>query len=247
MASKDIAAAVGEVFEAVLADIADSDDAAEIMKETMPKLLEAINEALAAHKQKTSERSAANKAKRDAGLGQPLNSFLLYSASVREDVAATLGDAPKQTDVAKAIGEMWKELGDDEKKPYEDEAKRLRADYNKRMAAAGFATSGKTSKSMASMDDAELAVEFLLRSEEAIKRSRETKAVVLYNISTHRYHGDGKKMRAKYEIDDELHLAHVSATKLAEIVEAIEANTVEPEKKPMVVVKSKAVVKRKAK
>lgn len=60
-------------------------------------------------------------------------SYFLFGDSVRE---ATKLEHPKAkiTEIARIIGAKWKELSDDEKRPFADEAKRLKALYNEEMA-----------------------------------------------------------------------------------------------------------------
>jgi len=84
----------------------------------------------------------AKKAAKDPNAPKrPKNGFMLFSDEVRSDVKAELEadrENPdvkiRQADVAKRIGEMWKELGEDEKAPYEQQAAISKEEYSRAKA-----------------------------------------------------------------------------------------------------------------
>merc|ERR1712130_674975 len=64
---------------------------------------------------------------------RPLTSYFLYAKDVR---AATKQEFPEMaiTDIAKEISKKWKVLTEDEKKPFNDEAARLKEQYKADMS-----------------------------------------------------------------------------------------------------------------
>lgn len=72
---------------------------------------------------------------------RPKNGFMLFSDEVRTEVKAELEAARenpevkiRQADVAKRMGEMWKELGEDDKAPYEQQAAIANEEYSRAKA-----------------------------------------------------------------------------------------------------------------
>jgi hypothetical protein len=61
---------------------------------------------------------------------KPLSSYFLYAQSVREQTKAEFPNV-NITEIAKEISKKWKLLSEDEKKPYNEEAARLKEEYNK--------------------------------------------------------------------------------------------------------------------
>lgn len=72
---------------------------------------------------------------------RPKNGFMLFSDEVRGDVKAEL-EAERENpdikirmaDIARKIGEMWKEMGADDKAPYEQQAAIAKEDYTRAKA-----------------------------------------------------------------------------------------------------------------
>jgi len=72
-----------------------------------------------------------------ASLEQPKKAptgYWLFLGDHREEIVKTLGTA-KGSAVSKKGGEMWKALGEAEKKPYEDKAKEMKAKYDEDLKA----------------------------------------------------------------------------------------------------------------
>ena len=65
---------------------------------------------------------------------RPLSAYMIFSADHRATVAAELAGQPV-TAVAKALGARWKELDADGKKPFEERAAELKAEYVRAMEA----------------------------------------------------------------------------------------------------------------
>ena len=62
------------------------------------------------------------------------NAFMLFSAAKRADIKEANPDM-KSTDISKQLGVLWKELSDDDKKPFELMAASEKEAYDKAMAA----------------------------------------------------------------------------------------------------------------
>ncbi|WPT14159.1 FACT complex subunit SSRP1 [Picochlorum sp. SENEW3] len=106
--------------------LSDEEGAPDVVPETKPKRSKPVSEREGGKKKrKKKDKNAPKKA---------LSAFMCFSNSVREKVKE---DNPgiAFTDVAKRIGEMWKELSDADKAPYEAMANEDKERYAKEMAA----------------------------------------------------------------------------------------------------------------
>lgn len=75
--------------------------------------------------------SDSNKPKR------PPTAFFLFMDDFRKEYKEAHPDSKGVTGVAKEAGEKWKNMTDEEKKPYLDKAAELKADYSKAMEGNG--------------------------------------------------------------------------------------------------------------
>jgi len=57
---------------------------------------------------------------------RPMSAFMLFAADRRAEVQKT---TTKVTDVLKVIGQMWKEVSEADKQPFQEEAARLKSEY----------------------------------------------------------------------------------------------------------------------
>jgi len=62
---------------------------------------------------------------------RPLSAFFIYSNSVRSQVQAEVGT--KMSAVGKKIGQMWKELSDEAKAPFQQQAAEAKAEYAQKL------------------------------------------------------------------------------------------------------------------
>jgi hypothetical protein len=90
-------------------------------------------------KQPFVEQSDADKASkkpaREAGKPKrPPTSYLIFTNAMRGQAKADNPDL-KMTDLSKVMGTMWRELSDEEKRPYEEQAKAAKASYEKEVAS----------------------------------------------------------------------------------------------------------------
>lgn len=63
---------------------------------------------------------------------RPPSAYFLWLSAKREDIAKSLGTG-KGPEVSKEAGKLWKQLTEEEKKPFEVQAKALRSEYDKKM------------------------------------------------------------------------------------------------------------------
>ena len=63
---------------------------------------------------------------------RPPTSYFLWLSENREEIAKSLGTG-KGPSVSKKAGELWRQLTEDEKKPFEVQAKQLKSEYEKKM------------------------------------------------------------------------------------------------------------------
>eukprot|EP00486_Rosalina_sp_Unknown_P010285 CAMPEP_0201591748 /NCGR_PEP_ID=MMETSP0190_2-20130828/189834_1 /ASSEMBLY_ACC=CAM_ASM_000263 /TAXON_ID=37353 /ORGANISM="Rosalina sp." /LENGTH=218 /DNA_ID=CAMNT_0048050209 /DNA_START=1573 /DNA_END=2229 /DNA_ORIENTATION=+ len=76
--------------------------------------------------------SMPRKPKDDKCPKRPLTSYFLYAKAVREETKTEFPNKPI-TEIATEISKKWKLLSEEEKKPYNDEAARLKEQYKKDM------------------------------------------------------------------------------------------------------------------
>lgn len=81
--------------------------------------------------------ASTSKKKKDPNAPKkPLTSYILFSNEVRKDVEKKLnrkGKDFKTTDITRKIGEMWRGLSENDKKPYKDKAEKDKKRYKKEM------------------------------------------------------------------------------------------------------------------
>lgn len=65
---------------------------------------------------------------------RPASAYFLYLKDVRPDVVESLGTS-SITEVGKKIGEMWRDLDEEEKSEYKTSAEELQAEYKENLAA----------------------------------------------------------------------------------------------------------------
>eukprot|EP00475_Leptophrys_vorax_P006798 TRINITY_DN14248_c1_g1_i1.p1 TRINITY_DN14248_c1_g1~~TRINITY_DN14248_c1_g1_i1.p1 ORF type:complete len:261 (+),score=87.59 TRINITY_DN14248_c1_g1_i1:84-785(+) len=81
---------------------------------------------------KASKRTAKEKAE-DGKPKRPPTSYLIFTNAMRAQAKADNPDL-KMTELSKVMGSMWRDLTDEEKRPYEEQAKAAKAKYDKDLA-----------------------------------------------------------------------------------------------------------------
>jgi len=66
---------------------------------------------------------------------RPQTAFFVFSAKHRDEVKGELGDGARVGDIAKELGRRWKDLTDEDKIEYSQEAERQKVEYDKKMKA----------------------------------------------------------------------------------------------------------------
>lgn len=82
---------------------------------------------------KPAARAKKPAAKKHAGEKRPLNAYMLFCQEKRPEHKEENPEIDA-TDMAIALGEMWKALPDEEKKPYRDAAMRNMKKWNEKHA-----------------------------------------------------------------------------------------------------------------
>jgi len=93
-------------------------------------------EALTAWKQAaklTADKKAGKKPKDPNAPKKPATAYFLFAAGIRKEVSEANPEM-KITEIAKLIGQKWKETSDAAKKPFQEEAVRLKEAHKERMA-----------------------------------------------------------------------------------------------------------------
>jgi len=79
-------------------------------------------------------KRGAKKRKKDPDAPKrPPSAFFVFSSKHREAVKKELGEGVRVGDIARRLGEKWKELADEDKTEYNEEAARQKVDYDKAM------------------------------------------------------------------------------------------------------------------
>merc|ERR1712212_1427663 len=78
-------------------------------------------------------KKAAKRKKDPNAPKRPQTAFFVFSTKHREEVKKELGEGVRVGDIAKRLGEKWKELTDEDKTEYNEEAARQKVDYDKAM------------------------------------------------------------------------------------------------------------------
>ncbi|KAJ3047977.1 hypothetical protein HK097_010995, partial [Rhizophlyctis rosea] len=84
--------------------------------------------------QATPSTGKAKKTKDPNAPKQPLTSYILYCQDIREQVRAEHPEF-SQTEIAREMGRRWKEISEEEKRPYDEKALRKREEYNHALVA----------------------------------------------------------------------------------------------------------------
>ncbi|KAG4301479.1 hypothetical protein PCK1_002405 [Pneumocystis canis] len=66
---------------------------------------------------------------------RPLSAYLSFQLKTRQAVKDSLGENATQKEILSEIAERWSKLNDNEKKPFEEEARKAREQYEKEMTA----------------------------------------------------------------------------------------------------------------
>ncbi|KTW31321.1 uncharacterized protein T551_01393 [Pneumocystis jirovecii RU7] len=66
---------------------------------------------------------------------RPLSAYLSFQLKTRQAVKDSLGESATQKEILSEIAERWSKLNDDERKPFEEEARKAREQYDKEMTA----------------------------------------------------------------------------------------------------------------
>ena len=75
---------------------------------------------------------------KDDKIKRPLSAYMFFSTENREKVMKEFKFDKKQIgDIAKKLGEQWKKMGDKEKAPYNEKAKKAKAAYDAAKAKGG--------------------------------------------------------------------------------------------------------------
>lgn len=78
--------------------------------------------------QEKEENNGAKSTKKEEHIKRPMNSFMVWSRMKRQQLAQ---ENPKMhnSEISRRLGLEWKQLTDEQKQPYVDEAKRIRAEH----------------------------------------------------------------------------------------------------------------------
>ena len=78
--------------------------------------------------QENEDKNGAKNTKKEEHIKRPMNSFMVWSRMKRQQLAQ---ENPKMhnSEISRRLGLEWKQLTDEQKQPYVDEAKRIRAEH----------------------------------------------------------------------------------------------------------------------
>lgn len=114
-----------EVANEVINGIADSTELNEVISKTVDHVLNESSDL-------TGESTASNKrrSKRENQVKRPMNAFMVYAQVARKKVAHKYPNLSYRK-LSKTLGELWRMLNEDERKPFIEEADRLRREHKR--------------------------------------------------------------------------------------------------------------------
>merc|ERR1711964_191056 len=83
-------------------------------------------------KKSAKKAKKAKKMKDPHGPKRPTSAYFLFAAEVRPEVVETM-EGSSITEVGKKLGEMWRNLSDEEKSKYIETANELKAEYKEEL------------------------------------------------------------------------------------------------------------------
>ncbi|QSL64587.1 hypothetical protein MERGE_001888 [Pneumocystis wakefieldiae] len=84
---------------------------------------------------------------------RPLSAYLSFQLKTRQAVKDSLGENATQKEILSEIAERWSKLNDDERKPFEEEARKAREQYDKEMTAYKCSSEPKSQENSASIKE----------------------------------------------------------------------------------------------
>lgn len=79
---------------------------------------------------------------------RPLSAYLSFQLKTRQAVKDSLGETATQKEILSEIAERWSKLNDDERKPFEEEARKAREQYDKEMTAYKCSSESKNQENL---------------------------------------------------------------------------------------------------
>ncbi|KAG4305877.1 hypothetical protein PORY_000787 [Pneumocystis oryctolagi] len=104
---------------------------------------------------------------------RPLSAYLSFQLKTRQAVKDSLGESATQKEILSEIAERWSKLNDDEKKPFEEEARKAREQYDREMTA--YRCSSELKNNANSMPSKESAAETHIKTSPLQKYTEENK------------------------------------------------------------------------
>lgn len=100
------------------------------------KYMTEIENILTDMQEKVSKLKGSKKEKKEKDKDAPKRGktgYLFFCQEKRDEAKNECGEDAKQSEIMKMLGEMWKELNDEEKEPYQEKAKEDKDRYNEEM------------------------------------------------------------------------------------------------------------------
>ncbi|EMR10722.1 hypothetical protein PNEG_00872 [Pneumocystis murina B123] len=110
---------------------------------------------------------------------RPLSAYLSFQLKTRQAVKDSLGENATQKEILSEIAERWSKLNDNERKPFEEEARKAREQYDKEMTAYKCSSESKGQENLHSTKESTIVAHTkVLSIQKDIEENKESLEVV---------------------------------------------------------------------
>lgn len=148
---------------------------------------------------------------------RPLSAYLSFQLKTRQAVKDSLGESATQKEILSEIAERWSKLNDDEKKPFEEEARKAREQYDKEMTAYKCSSESKNQTNVpSSKENMHVTQTIVSPTQKYVEEDKENSEDVTFKVQkVHETNSTEvnevvKEKKRKHKKKDESHLSNGS-------------------------------------